>query len=224
MVKFDINFPNTSPVWIKNFGPYIQNNGFTSICELPNENLLVAGGVDTVSLYDNNSIIACIRLTQFNKNGKLVKNKFYDYRLSKTNINAINMPCISVTKDGGAVGAIWAQNYNVVNPYYFVKYDSTGCDNTLAECANLVGIEKINKNVNDLLFFPNPCSKQFSFSNPQNNFTYLNVYDVMCKQVLFQNLNSDDNVIDVSNLSKGLYFVEALNNKGNVIRQKLIKE
>jgi hypothetical protein len=115
-----------------------------------------------------------------------------------------------------------------INTIYSVTASANGCTNTksisiVVDPCDKVGLSQIESS-NSLSLFPNPCTTNFSISNPHNNFTSLKIYDAMGKQVLIQKLIADENAIDVAALSKGMYFVEVVSGKGEVVRSKVIKE
>jgi hypothetical protein len=77
-----------------------------------------------------------------------------------------------------------------------------------------------NTLTNDLNVYPNPT---YGVINIEGNQQYtFNVFDAK-GNCLKANANLEDNVIDISMLSDGLYFLELTDDQGQVIRKKIIK-
>ncbi len=158
-VKFDINAPATAIWKINGYDVLGLRNGFTCAIELPNTNILIGGSLDTLQgVYNGLNIYPAnilTRLTVVDKNGNIIWNRYYDY---KTNDSAVQnyqgIRSLNLCQDGGWVAAIEGFNYGV-DPMFFVKYDSTGCDSTLIYCQNLLPVGSEKNYRKDLYsFFP----------------------------------------------------------------------
>lgn len=82
-----------------------------------------------------------------------------------------------------------------------------------------VGVN-INKNKR-VEIFPNPTKTYFSVNISGQVVTEVSVIDITGKEVLTE-INSS--IIDLSNYSKGVYFIRVKTNSGNLFVSKLIKE
>jgi hypothetical protein len=94
-----------------------------------------------------------------------------------------------------------------------------------AICSN-VGVDELAKDEGNIKVFPNPNDGNFTLSYNSvraQNFVPLQliITDVMGRNVYKQTLSGEKNIIDVSNLNNGIYFLQVLmDNK--TINQKII--
>lgn len=108
--------------------------------------------------------------------------------------------------------------------------DAKGCMNSRTISTNIVNCGSKGVNVNENLanssfvLYPNPASSiaQIQLTKLVGN-GQLVVTDALGKTVITQNVSIGNNKIDVSKLSKGLYFVTLVSGD-EVITKKLIKE
>ena len=77
-----------------------------------------------------------------------------------------------------------------------------------------------NLELNDLSIFPNPTS---SFLTIQSNnlISPISIYDITGKLVLQNKGNSNEIILDISNLNSGLYFIKS-NSQNSSIRKRFI--
>ena len=78
----------------------------------------------------------------------------------------------------------------------------------------------------DFIIFPNPASQTISFDNSLRGkeFESLRIYDVTGKFVVEKSINRVDRSFDVSFLSNGIYFIELITIKGEVLDSRFVKE
>lgn len=71
--------------------------------------------------------------------------------------------------------------------------------------------------------FPNPANTgQITFNNVQQ-LSQITIYDILGKNVKTVSINnSNDEIVDISNLNKGMYIAKLINNSGAVESRKLI--
>lgn len=100
---------------------------------------------------------------------------------------------------------------NEINPFlntseigdYGIKIiTAKGCEITVGEISFSVGLEEINNSNRKLSVFPNPVADKLSFSKKMNEIEVKN-----SSGILVLNANNQD-VIDVSVLKSGVYFVK----------------
>ena len=232
-VKFDINAPNV-PIWkIDGYDKLGLYNQFTCITELKNDNLLIGGVIDTMqSLCDNPTnrpLSSLIRLTIVDKNGNIKWNRYYDYKTnSNSSDNNQGIHSINTCSDGSWLASIESSNYQVINPFLFVKYDSTGCDSSAAHCAtlNLVGLKNNSTINNSVEIYPNPTRDYLYFSlkgisvNDAMNLNILDIRGVTVKSLKLRSLER----IDVQDLENGMYFITITENNKIIYKMKFIKE
>ena len=72
--------------------------------------------------------------------------------------------------------------------------------------------------------FPNPSSNQLQFKYDGYNQQFVNIEIVdICGKIVI-NKNHHSNVIDVSQLNAGLYFITISENGKQIAKQKFVKE
>ena len=104
---------------------------------------------------------------------------------------------------------------------WVVKVDSNGCE--IPDCN--VGVEELGVAVYELRICPNPA---FQTINVSMDGVQLNDYEIIVTNVLGQSFQIpffSGSVLDISELSNGIYFISALNKKnGHNVSAKFIKE
>ncbi|MFD2824023.1 endonuclease [Lacinutrix iliipiscaria] len=76
--------------------------------------------------------------------------------------------------------------------------------------------------VNEIKMFPNPVKGQLLNIHTQKDLQ-VDIYDILGKRILKSNVSANNNKLNVSSLSKGVYLVRLKSNDG-VITKKLIKQ
>lgn len=86
---------------------------------------------------------------------------------------------------------------------------------------NALGLETIESN-QSFLVYPNPAENQITFQleNKQKGIVYL--YDVLGQNILTKEISENNNVIDIQNLSNGVYYYNFESDK--VAKGKIIKK
>jgi len=230
-VKFDIDTPNI-PIWkIDGYDILGITNFFATVVELNNEDILIGGALDSMQGVWNGSnnkpSNVLTRLTRVSKNGTIKWNRYYDYKTNNTlsdNIQGIHS--IDVCQDGSWLASIEGINFPGVNPHLFVKYDSTGCDSTLAYCAtlNLAGIKPYAQD-NQITLFPNPVADvlNIDISGLKTENLELIIIDIHGREIKKLSLRQNQK-IDVTDLRSGMYLVKISHNDELIYSSKLIKE
>ncbi|MBL7933549.1 MAG: T9SS type A sorting domain-containing protein, partial [Bacteroidia bacterium] len=219
--KFDINDP-ASPVWkINGFDRQAIYNGFTSAVELGNSDILIGGFIDTTIGVLNKppSNLApnhLTRLTIIDTTGNIKWNRYYNY---KTNDNLTQnyqgLRSLNLSNSGSWLAAIEGFNYPASNPLFFVKYDSTGCDSSLAYCALVnSGVEEFQVSGSGFRVYPNPVNDELyiQHSDGHSENTELIITDVNGKETKKEMLDPEGK-INTSDLSPGIYFLQIKQNK-----------
>ncbi|MGZ3921887.1 MAG: T9SS type A sorting domain-containing protein, partial [Bacteroidia bacterium] len=206
-VKFDINNP-ASPIWTKEGNSHAYGE-YDCITELPDSSFLMGGDMDTVADHQ------ITRIDKRDKNGNLLRSNFYDNSYQPITVsNEQFILCLNPTSDGGHVAAILNLNSSN-NPYLFIKYDSSGCDSTLAYCAMLAdGIRTLRLSGSLVSVYPNPCKSQLNIDlqNIEAAHSYNgSFYDVSGREAKLIKLEQATNKIDISELEDGLYLLKIEN-------------
>jgi len=122
-----------------------------------------------------------------------------------------------------------SNNTNIApNPFFFVKYDSTGCDSTLEYCLNPTSILETGNIPNEISIFPNPSNSNF----------YISVMKDVAKELSYRVLNLQGKIIrsgaiitekttelSLTDIDNGLYIIEIYEINGALLhREKLVKQ
>lgn len=223
-VKFDVNTPSP-PIWKFLFDKLEFVNVFTYINELDNGDMMLGGTIDTLQLF-NQTTNALIRLTRINKNGIVKWNKYYNYKFNAPNSdNNMGIWCLNPTSDKGYIAAIEVSNNPNPNPFFFVKFDSTGCDSTEEYCKLMaeVGVNEFNSQDINFRVYPNPAF----------NHIYFDLADIKKAELLISSLLGElliqvpgyesKTPVSLETIEQGLYIYQ-LRSNGVVRSGKFLKE
>jgi hypothetical protein len=226
--KFDINNPS-HPIWFNNnFGPLVIANGFSSLKELTNGDIIVAGTVDSLSDYSNNVSPVFNTLSRFiifnSITGQVKSTKYYNYAKNDTTEYSSSIVNICLTQDGGWITANRLSNFGN-NSFFYVKYDSTGCDTTTAYCLNPVAIKQFSVQNLGLHIYPNPST---GILNIELNATLekplsISIRDALGRTVKQLSLSASTK-IDLSDVKEGIYFLQVWEDGRLVASEKLVRE
>jgi endonuclease I len=86
---------------------------------------------------------------------------------------------------------------------------------------NTTNVEKISKS--NLTIFPNPANNYITVKTQKENNAEIIIYDVFGREVIKKELFSNEEIIDISKLNKGVYFVKTIS-PNNSFGTKLIVE
>lgn len=231
IAKFDVNNP-TVPIWAKSFDQPTTENYFNCVREMPNGNILVGGSIDTLAKH-NIMPNTYVRMTVFDSGGNLKFNRYYDYKISdSTQYNDLEMESLEIPGDGSWIASVRLANFQLPNPFFFIKYDSTGCDSSAAHCAtlNLVGLLKNGMGNAGLCMWPNPADDvlrlQLIDKSLQTSSCRLLIADYLGRVVIeeelkFTNQNAE---ISIKQLPAGLYLLKLRQGSTTISSQKLVVE
>lgn len=233
ILQFDLNAPQL-PIWkIDNFDRWSVTNGFNCITESANGDLLVAGILDTM-LQHNLPPNALTRITKINPAGVILSNNYYNYKINAPiKDNNLIPKSIEKTSDGGWVLSLYSVNAPSPNPFFFVKYDSTGCDSSLAYCQSIMSTVSINENKwynrSRIAVYPNPANNLLNISVAGEDIDgelFLVVNDLSGREVKRVKLSSVNGICEASiqDLTNGVYLLSVLNKETVLYKSKLIKQ
>jgi len=99
------------------------------------------------------------------------------------------------------------------------------------ECPSFTTCNAITVGVNDniktpqnILVFPNPSSGVFQLKTDYTNFHEFEVVDILGNIILKSNIKSNITNIDLSDYMNGIYLIKIIDNKGNILNEKIIKQ
>lgn len=222
IMKLNLNMHN-QPIWrIDDYGK--PSNSFARIVEKKNGDVLIGGGLDTMT-WINPNFDATLRYTILSGGKPNLKNYYYHYSLGTATINNMGLTSMQLTKDGGVVVGIIPQNANH-NPFFFVKYDANGCD-TLSNYCNLVGLEELEISNNLLRIYPNPSQNtlnvEFENNFDDKNYTVKIVDELLRSYTSLSVTSSNKLNLDLSKLSNGIYFLQVWNDEQLIYTKKFVK-
>jgi hypothetical protein len=233
-VKFDVNSP-TPPIWNLEYDQFRIGTGFGSLIELPNGEILVSGLVDTLHSYSLPPNNLLITLTKINQNGTVTWNRCYNYQIDLNNSeNCVGVRSLRRTFSGEWIGALTVCNQTGVKPFFFVKWDSTGCDGSIAYCkASYTGINADGANVNsfggfDWRIFPNPVNDVFFITTNRPNISVeiqIEIKDVtgrLVKQIKTNMINNKAQV-NANGVQNGSYLMSINDDSGLLYSGKFLK-
>lgn len=220
-IKFDINNPS-QPLWkITNYDNLSNTNGFNCIVNLPNGNVLIGGIKDTS---EDTAHVTQVqdRFTIIDSSGNIISSRYYNYAVNSSVSNSNEILSLNNTSNNGWITASRYSLQNILNPFFFVKYDSTGCDSSLAYCKLKyeVGIEDFNSSQTEVYVFPNPTTGKLKIEN-QNNIKWKCTLKNNIGQLVYSSEEIDDE-IDIEFLEPGIYYLK-LENKIGFKVTKIIK-
>lgn len=229
-IKFDINNPS-QPIWkITNYDNLSNTNGFNCIVNLPNGNVLI-GGIKDTSEDTTHVTQVQDRFTIIDSAGNIISSRYYNYAENSSASNSNEILSLHNTSNNGWITASRYSLLNILNPFFFVKYDSSGCDSSLDYCKLKyeVGVKKIDYRQTGLMVFPNPTKNYLNievFSNNSEKWNRLEIFNCLGQKVydLPNKLQISSIQIDVKDLPNGVYTILLSGPKIDVIRKKILIE
>ena len=103
--------------------------------------------------------------------------------------------------------------------YYYIDDVDVHCCGT--DCT--VGVSEVGIRNEELGIYPNPTTGVFTIHSEFSKIKEVRVYNLLGCEILKQVQNDQSATIDISGVSKGIYFIEVNTEKG-VVRKKVVKE
>lgn len=130
----------------------------------------------------------------------------------------------AIELDNGSLMAVgYIRNEN--NDILIMKTDSEGC--VIESCetvSEIVDVEDHQAEIAGVIMYPNPVNYDKIIINiPSDIRGVLGIYDAAGSRVLSKEIIGGNNNINVSQLSKGIYFTSILSDSGEVWREKLVR-
>lgn len=103
---------------------------------------------------------------------------------------------------------------------YFINSEFGG---TIERNFNADGVLNTNDfTQNQVALFPNPANNQITITNAEN--AQVAIFDVLGKNVLSQNITNTNQIVDVSTLQTGTYFVKINNDNFSTVKKLVINK
>jgi hypothetical protein len=96
-------------------------------------------------------------------------------------------------------------------------------DELILKDYNTLSIESIKNKESDVLIYPNPSVNSFNLSSP-TQIIKVSIYSNLGKEVTKNVVKLKSNKYEISHLSKGIYFIKTIDEKGFTQLNKLIKK
>jgi hypothetical protein len=149
---------------------------------------------------------------------------------------ALNVICATALSSGGddnnaittnCTGATYIAGDFGINPF-IVGSDTlilSGTENFFIAKYNCNG-EPVTtneiQNQETIILFPNPTSSTFKITSTDKIET-MKLYNILGELLITEKINNTQSTINISQFSKGIYFVEIKTEKG-IVRKKVVKE
>ncbi|MDT8413097.1 MAG: T9SS type A sorting domain-containing protein [Vicingaceae bacterium] len=127
---------------------------------------------------------------------------------------------IDYTTQGNLAGLpIMQERVDSIRSYFLNDFQSV-CGGTLINSIK----DETGVKQKQLTIYPNPFNNQFTVAyETENQSAYLAIYNLMGVKVAEQFINSSKTVVDVSNISDGIYFV-VIQDGNNKLHHKILKQ
>ncbi len=193
----------------------LSENGDTITLDL-GENFMTASGPDIRAFFVNSGGLSDVQLTN-TLIGDLENLQFGLVGSSTTNQNGAKSFTIDIPND------LVIENFDKIF-FYCLQFDQfwdfgTFTPFSSANCS-ILNLDTIS--LNSFSIAPNPAQDVISIQGIETNDSEIRIFSATGKQI-YQNVSSQNNRIDVSNLTAGLYLV-SVTQQGNQTTQKLIIE
>ncbi len=127
---------------------------------------------------------------------------------------------VFVAKNKGSYKCLTTDNFGCIaissSVYVSVPCQSLGSDVSKEESDDLFFIEKL------FSIYPNPAFDKIYIQTSMQNYS-LKIYALDGKLVKQLDIHKDEEAIDISKLSDGIYFIVAMDNKGRLHSSKFVK-
>lgn len=143
-------------------------------------------------------------------------NNGYFRILTKVSGDSRAIDLISFSTDIGA-GLIQWDYWGAVNQAWrFMRIDSLGIDTT----GSYNNVE-ISLSENNIRIFPNPSNGRVNIILPSNEKSFIYIYNIDGKVIYNNSFNEKELIIDLKNISRGLYYIKLIY-QNNILSEKLI--
>ena len=138
---------------------------------------------------------------------------------------AANFNAAYVTANGGTPATAFTALATAIDQSkaYLNIHSSTFTGGEIRGFSQKVLGVNIFENENKLKVYPNPTASQFTLELKESNEAFLKIIDFNGRILSEQSINTDKSIVDISNLSKGIYFLQISTNKFTV-NKKIVKE
>lgn len=131
--------------------------------------------------------------------------------------NAVNYPVTTSTgtSQASTVHSLFTGTTSVLTP--FTPTSGSSLSNLTTICSS-VGLDQI-ENKDEVLIYPNPSSQKLNIEHKIFESTYATIFSMDGKKVLHQLINQQQS-IDISSFTNGIYLLQITNEKNEVLYTK----
>ena len=214
-------------IWDREFGTARYGAGCADVIELESGDLIVAGQTTdpTGSSPIGNGFPEGVIL-KVNSDGDSLWWRKVEYFSTENAQNYLR--AITPTSDGGFVGAGFIMpgtGDTGTQDMWVFKLDSCGCLESLCDsvCAGVTGINNLKLEKGDFKIYPNPATNGFNIqlSSIESN-TSIVLYNQLGIKTKEVTTTEEITIVDVSNLSTGIYFVQVTNGVSVIGSRKIV--
>ena len=124
------------------------------------------------------------------------------------------------THSDNTIPVIWSRSETASNELLY-----HGADNRGTTTFNFSVLGEENLNTLQFAMYPNPVSKTLNIVLPSNiNTANIKIYNTLGKKILNNKLTETFNIINVSNLKKGVYFLKVTTNNNLYSIKQFVKK
>jgi hypothetical protein len=141
-------------------------------------------------------------------------------------LDACNGTSLNCTNDNGVSISEQTEltNLTVGNDYFVRVYQTNGSFSELSFGICVYGEDQQGSGLDDwiggekLSIYPNPSSSGFFTLSSSVEINEIVVYDVMLRVIRTQSVRDEEAMVDLSEMSDGVYYVHCISDKGEVVR------
>lgn len=125
------------------------------------------------------------------------------------------------TGQGAINGSYAISNDSVILCQILPEQANFGTSNTQTFCIQQNGIDETFSH--PIFVYPNPANDKLTIVSDGIKIQQLGIYDISGQQIQKIDINNEQTTIDVSILSRGIYFIHVMTEKGNAFKKLILK-
>jgi hypothetical protein len=212
VLKFDIN---GNILWSKTYGEHCVLNDFSDIVILDNDEIVVAGSVDTIFNYLLVNF-SNFQLYKLSANGDSLWSRMIDIYPGFYGEDFFKQ-IVKTNDQGFAMTGYYINDYPT--KFVLVKTDEYGC---VVENCQTASLENEQGDTSKNLVFPNPTDENIYINNEHFEINNFELLDLSGQIILIGNTQFEKEiVIPVSNLANASYFLK-LYKENKIVKNELI--
>jgi hypothetical protein len=227
LIKTDLN---GDTLWTKTLGSANNNSKGFSVCESLDSGIVVTGGITE---FNGTNTFAYTYTVKLDANGTILWESKVLGEEGQSIEETTDNGFIIARKESGLLkldqsgNMVWSQDFSgyeflsakETNDNAFIVAGRKGLDPLVIKIGDLSSsLNEMNQDYN-ISLYPNPTSHQLTITTNQLTINKVSITDITGKTI--QTIKSNTNVIDVSDLSNGVYFINISTEKGSITKKFL---